>query len=100
MTTHQRVELPRLCQRFGVHRLDLFGSATGDEFDPVASDLDFLVEYAPGRNLGPWLRDYFALRDSLAALFQRPVDLVVSSAVSKRHFAREVERTRQPIYAG
>ncbi len=40
-----REELQQLCRRFHVRRLDLFGSATGQEFDPARSDLDFLVEF-------------------------------------------------------
>ena len=36
-------EIPDLCRRYGVARLELFGSAAGDAFDPQRSDLDFLV---------------------------------------------------------
>jgi hypothetical protein len=47
-------ELRATCERFGVRRLELFGSAaTGDEFDPEHSDIDFLVEFQPEQNLGP-----------------------------------------------
>jgi hypothetical protein len=42
-----REELEELCRRFHVRRLDLFGSATGDDFDSERSDLDFLVEFDP-----------------------------------------------------
>ena len=56
LTPDQRTLLADLCRRFGVVRLDLFGSATGPEFDPAASDLDFIVEYPPHHDLGPWLR--------------------------------------------
>ena len=34
-----------LCQRRGVRRLALFGSAASDHFDPSRSDLDLLVEF-------------------------------------------------------
>ena len=40
-------ELRELCRWFHVRRLDLFGSAAGDDFDPARSDLDFLVEFDP-----------------------------------------------------
>ena len=33
--------LQALCRRFGVRRLDLFGSAATGRFDPALSDLDF-----------------------------------------------------------
>jgi predicted nucleotidyltransferase len=37
-----------LCRRFGVRRLELFGSAVKGTFDPGTSDLDFLVEFEAG----------------------------------------------------
>ena len=40
-------ELARICPRFGVLSLGLFGSATREDFDAAASDLDFVVEFAP-----------------------------------------------------
>jgi len=44
-----------LCQEYEVVRLDLIGSAATGEFDPDRSDIDFLIEWAPETNLGPWL---------------------------------------------
>jgi predicted nucleotidyltransferase len=42
----RRAEVAALCERYGVKRLDLFGSAAGDGFDPEASDLECLeVEF-------------------------------------------------------
>jgi uncharacterized protein len=41
---HQE-ELRALCRRFRVRRLDLFGSAARGDFDPIHSDIDFLVEF-------------------------------------------------------
>ena len=42
--TH-RVDAHRLCRQFGVQSLDVFGSATGDAFDPHRSDIDFIVDF-------------------------------------------------------
>jgi predicted nucleotidyltransferase len=36
-------DLRALCKEFGVARLELFGSAATGAFDPLLSDLDFLV---------------------------------------------------------
>ena len=44
-----RAEIAQLCARFGVHRLELFGSAATGAFDPARSDVDFLVEFDAGR---------------------------------------------------
>jgi predicted nucleotidyltransferase len=96
----RRAELEALCVRFGVKRLDLFGSAAAeDAFDPATSDLDFIVEYPTGHDLGPWMRDYFAFRDAISTLCGRPVDLVMSSAMKNPHFIREANRARRTLYA-
>lgn len=50
-----------LCRAYGVARLDVFGSAVTAAFDPARSDIDFLVEYDPETDLGPWLNRHFAL---------------------------------------
>ena len=34
-----------LCREYGVARLEVFGSAATEEFDPDRSDVDFIVEY-------------------------------------------------------
>jgi predicted nucleotidyltransferase len=41
----RRAEVAALCETYAVKRLDLFGSAAGDGFDPEASDLDFVVSF-------------------------------------------------------
>jgi predicted nucleotidyltransferase len=44
----KREALAALCRRFGVTRLEVFGSAArGAGFDPKRSDADFLVTFAP-----------------------------------------------------
>jgi uncharacterized protein len=93
-------ELATLCRCYGVRKLELFGSAAdGSEFDPARSDLDFLVEFLPDQDLGPWLRHYFELQRELEQLFERPVDLVFASALKNRYLIREVNRTRTVLYA-
>ena len=92
-------ELRATCERFGVRRLELFGSATGEDFDPEHSDLDFLVEFRPEQDLGPWLKHFFEFRWTLEQLFGHSVDLVMPSAMKNAHFIREVNRTRRQVYA-
>ena len=66
----KRAEVVALCEKYGVKRLDLFGSAAGDGFDPEASDLDFVVSFE--RRDPPELFDrYFGLQEDLEALFGR-----------------------------
>jgi uncharacterized protein len=96
-----RVEtLKAACERFGVARLEVFGSASDpNTFDPDRSDVDFLVSFRPGTNLGPWLATYFDLRDELEQILGRRVDLVMEGAVRNQLFAQQANRTRQLVYA-
>ena len=84
-----REELEQLCRRFHVRRLDLFGSASSDDFNPARSDLDFLVEFEPEASS---FDIYFGLKESLEALFGRSVDLVESSAIRNPYFKASVEQ--------
>ena len=90
-------ELKRLCLIHGVRRLDVFGSASTDRFDPDESDLDFLVEFQPAA-LDAYADAYFGLLEALGTLFRRQVDLVVESAISNPYFLQSVEQTRTPVY--
>lgn len=90
-------ELENLCLVYGVRRLDLFGSASTDQYDSNESDLDFLVEFQP-EALNAYADAYFGLLEALGRLFGCPVDLVVESAIKNPYFLQSVEQTRTPIY--
>ncbi|MGH6797237.1 MAG: nucleotidyltransferase family protein [Roseiarcus sp.] len=93
-----REELRELCRRFHVRRLDLFGSASGTDFDAERSDLDFLVEFDRGAPEASSFKTFFGLKESLEALFGRSVDLVEPSAIRNPYFKASVERSREPIF--
>ncbi|HTT83802.1 MAG TPA: nucleotidyltransferase domain-containing protein [Rhizomicrobium sp.] len=90
-------QLSQICDRWCVRRLGLFGSATTDRFDPAASDLDFLVDFAPLAP-GDYARAYFGLREELQSLFGREVDLVTESSIANPYFRRRVESERQTLF--
>jgi predicted nucleotidyltransferase len=87
-----------ICRRFGVARLEVFGSACTADFDAQRSDVDFLVEFPPGANLGPWLSRLFELQTALCRLYGRPVDVIMSAALRDPWFRREAEKTRTILY--
>ena len=97
----KRAEVAELCERYGVERLDLFGSAsgTGNGFDPEGSDLDFVVSFE--RRDPPGLFDrYFGLKEDLEGLFGRTVDLVTEGALLKDpDFAEGISGRRVSLYA-
>ena len=95
--TNRLAELHELCRRFGVRRLDLFGSAVTGKVT-AESDLDFLVEFE--HETPPGYADrYFGLLEALHALFGRPIDVVVASAVTNPYFEQSVARNKVPLYA-
>lgn len=98
LVEEKQKNLIAVCRRFGVRKIELFGSAAGEGFDAETSDLDFLVTFddvGPGR----YADSYFGLLEALEGLFQRRVDLVVSSVVQNPYFLEEIAKTRILLYA-
>jgi len=87
-----------LAKEYGVARLEVFGSVCTPEWNPERSDVDFLVEYPPEYDYGPWVSRHFALEEALAELLDRDVDLVMISALKRDRFRREADKTRTSIY--
>lgn len=94
----KRNDLIRLCAKYRVRRLELFGSALTDRFDSQTSDLDFLVEFLPLQP-GEYADAYFGLLEALRELFQRNVDLVMTGAIKNRYFLESINRGRTVLYA-
>ena len=90
--------IAELCRRFEVERLEVFGSAAGEDFDPQRSDVDFLVSFLPDYDFGPWMSRLQEFEEQLTALFGRRVDVVLSSALRNPWFRREAAKTRTLIY--
>lgn len=40
-----REQIARLCRKYGVERLDVFGSIVRDDFDPARSDVDVVARF-------------------------------------------------------
>ncbi len=81
------------CQRHGVTRLALFGSVLRDDFT-ASSDIDVLVEFAPGRTPG---LGFFRMQDELTEIFGRRVDLNTPNSLSP-YFRDEVLREARTIH--
>lgn len=94
----KRPEIESLCRELGVRRLDVFGSATGDGFDEVSSDVDVLVEFDAGPGFD-YFGAYFGLKEGLEAILGRPVDVVTASSVRNPYFRDRLMRTKERLYA-
>jgi len=93
-----RRELEQICRQRHVRRIELFGSATGPDFDPMTSDLDFLVTF-DDLPISSYADAYFGLLEDLQRLFQRQVDLVVESSIRNPYFRQSIDSTRTIVYA-
>ena len=95
-------QIADFCRRWGIARLEIFGSVLRDDFRPD-SDLDFL--FTPGPDFqrekvyGPWARDY--MTEELAGLLGREVDLIERGNIERhRNWVRRehILKTAVPIY--
>lgn len=93
-----RASIAAICQRYGIRRLEVFGSAArGDDFVAETSDADFLVEFAS--DAPPDLRSFYGAKAELEQLLGRGVDLVEPGAVRNPYVLASINRHREPVYA-
>jgi hypothetical protein len=100
MKTAERLDvraIARACEARGVKRLRVFGSVLGEKFDTEMSDIDFLVDFLPGR--GALFHDYFDLKEDLERIVGGKVDLVDAGAVRNPYFAGSAFSSAEDIYA-
>ena len=91
-----QAEITAFCRKWQVRELALFGSVVRDDFN-ADSDIDVLVSFVIG---SPWsLMDLIAMRDELAALFGRPVDLVEREALRNPIRRERILSTREVVHA-
>jgi uncharacterized protein len=93
-----RDDIANLCRRFGVTRLEAFGSAArATDFDPAKSDADFLVEFEPRPEFTA-LRQYFGFAEAMQDLLGRRVDLV-NGEIGNPYVRASVDTDRELVFA-
>ncbi|MEJ6001322.1 nucleotidyltransferase family protein [Paucibacter soli] len=97
ITEHQ-AQLAELCQRHHAHSLHVFGSAVRADFRAADSDLDFLVAFDDTLQPAAYSRAFFALKQDLEQLFNRPVDLLTPDALRNPYLRRRIEAEQVPLY--
>ena len=92
-----RSRLGGICRRYGVERLEIFGSfVTGEAGSD--SDLDILVTFEPDAHIG---LEMVALQQDLESFFGRSVDLLTRSSVEhspNKYFRRFAMSRTEPVY--
>ena len=93
----KRDQLKRLCEHFGVKRLEVFGSAVLTAKFAADSDLDFLVEFLPTTPIRH-ADAYFGLLSALRELFGRPIDLLETKAIKNPYLLKSINQQRVELY--
>lgn len=94
----KQLEVAEICRKHHVQQLFVFGSAARDDFDPLRSDLDLLVEFEPGYiPKSSWLT--LDIEVELEELFQRKIDLLTPGSLRNPYLVRQIHSDRQAIYA-
>lgn len=88
--------LSSLCRKRLIKELSLFGSLARGDAGPE-SDADVLVVFQPDKHWDLW--DMVDLRDELADLFHRPVDVVVEGAIRNPVRRQSILRDKRRLYA-
>ena len=90
-------QLQKICKKFNVKELYLFGSATSDDFSED-SDLDFIVKFERQGFEGAF-DQFIDFKKALEKIYGRPVDLYHLKKFRNSIFQQEVERSKQLLYA-
>ena len=86
-----------LCRQNDVKTLYAFGSVLTDRFNEK-SDIDLIVNIDSNNPLD-YADKYFNLKFAMQDLFNRPVDLLEEKAVRNQYLRKEIDSTKQIIYA-
>jgi predicted nucleotidyltransferase len=95
---NNREKLNKLCQKYDVQTMYVFGSASTDSFDE-SSDVDILISFKKDISIEKYTDNYFELHYKLEELFDRKVDLITENSLSNPYFKESVEETKKLLYA-
>jgi predicted nucleotidyltransferase len=95
---NNKFSIEKLCKENKVDKLYVFGSVLNEKFNEK-SDLDFLVSFNKNIELLDYADNYFNFLFSLEDLFSRDIDLVTEKSLKNPYFIKELENTKQLIYA-
>ena len=91
-----RDAIVELCERFGVRRLALFGSAAKGTYDPATSDIDLLVDLGDyDDRVG---KRFMGFAVAIEGVLGPNVHITTIRSVQSEWFRRELAETAQTIY--
>jgi len=90
-------DLTKICEKYHVLQMVIFGSAIRSDFDPDKSDIDILVSFKP--MTPPEHADaYFGLLEELEETFDRNVDLLEEKTIKNAYLKKSIDESGILIY--
>ena len=89
-TTSINIQIPHdaireFCEKWDIVKLEVFGSAIRDDFNPETSDIDLLLSKGTNTTVRISLFDEVTMVDELTSIFRRNVDLLWRSSIEKHY---------------
>ncbi|MDE2673626.1 MAG: nucleotidyltransferase domain-containing protein [Paracoccaceae bacterium] len=98
MIADKQEEIAAICRRHRVERLEVFGSAArATDFDPLRSDIDFLVEFNSEKK-PVTLERYLGIIDDLSSAMAREVDLVEEKWIRNPYLKEVINEEREVVF--
>ncbi len=89
-------KLKKLCSKFRVLKLYVFGSAISNKFRKD-SDIDFLVTF-DSVDINDYADNYFDFKFSLEDLFNRKIDLLEEKSIKNPFLKQSIDSSKELIY--
>lgn len=89
--------LERLCQKYSVKRMYVFGSVTTPLFTQE-SDLDFLIDFDDKLDFATYTNNFFLLQEELSNLFHRKIDLITEKSLRNPYLIESINASKKMIY--
>ena len=91
-------DLTKICEKYHVLKMIIFGSAIRSDFDPDTSDIDILVSFKTMTHTDH-ADSYFGLLEELEDIFGWNVDLLEADAVRNPYLKKSIDESGIVIYA-
>lgn len=88
--------LHSICKTYSVKSLYVFGSILTPRFNST-SDVDLIVEF-DSQDLKSYADNYYALKEALQKLFDRPIDLLENQSIRNSYFRKEIDSNKFLVY--
>lgn len=72
---------PELIEKYSISTIGLFGSVVRDDFSPLTSDIDIIVDFSKPVGI-----EFIDLADYLEQQIKRKVDLVSRKGIKQKYF--------------